>query len=170
MICACKAWSFCTCRPSSDASRRTQKAWTSTVILEQLWGTWNLNAYELPDSVYCLKGFLFVCLFYFTMLYWFCHTLTWILNGCTCVPHPEPLSHLPPHPIPLGHPSAPALSTLSHVSSLDWQFVSHMIFTCFNAILLYHPALALSHRVQKTVQYICVSFAVCHTGLSLPSF
>ena len=22
----------------------------------------------------------------------FCHTLTWISHGCTCVPHPEPLS------------------------------------------------------------------------------
>ena len=41
----------------------------------------------------------------------FCHTLTWISHGFTCVPHPEALSHLPPHPIPLGHPSAPALST-----------------------------------------------------------
>ena len=29
---------------------------------------------------------------------------------------------------------------------------------------------SLSHRVQKTVLYICVSFAVSHTGLSLPSF
>ena len=29
-----------------------------------------------------------------------CHTLTWISHGCTCVPHPEPPSHLPPHPIP----------------------------------------------------------------------
>ena len=27
---------------------------------------------------------------------------------------PDAHSHLPPHPIPLGHPSAPALSTLSH--------------------------------------------------------
>ena len=27
------------------------------------------------------------------------------------VPHPEPSSHLLPHPIPLGHPSAPAQST-----------------------------------------------------------
>ena len=41
----------------------------------------------------------------------FCHTLTWISYGFTCVPHPESPSHLPPHPIPLGHPSAPALST-----------------------------------------------------------
>ena len=29
----------------------------------------------------------------------------------TCVPHPDPPSHLPLHPIPLGLPSAPALST-----------------------------------------------------------
>ena len=41
---------------------------------------------------------------------------------------------------------------------------------CFNAILPNHPTLSLSHRVQKTVLYICVSFAVSHTGLSLPSF
>ena len=41
----------------------------------------------------------------------FCHTLTWVSHEFTCVPHPEPPSHLPPHPIPLGHPSEPALST-----------------------------------------------------------
>ena len=64
------------------------------------------------------------------------------------------------HPIPLGHPSAPAPSTLYHASNLDWQFISHMIFTCFNDILPNHPILTLSHRVQKTVVYICVSFAV----------
>ena len=27
---------------------------------------------------------------YFTILYWFCHTSTWICHGCTCAPHPEP--------------------------------------------------------------------------------
>ena len=46
----------------------------------------------------------------------------------------------------------------------------HIYYTCFNAILPNHPTLTLSHRVQKTVLYICVSFAVSHTGLSLPSF
>ena len=30
----------------------------------------------------------------------FCQTLTWISHRCTCVPHPEPPSHLPPHPVP----------------------------------------------------------------------
>ena len=42
-------------------------------------------------------------------------------------------------------------------------------FTCFNAILPNHPTLALSHRVQKTVLYMCVSFAVSPIGLSFSS-
>jgi len=41
----------------------------------------------------------------------FCHTLTWISNGCTCVHHPEPPSHLPPHPIPPPSPSHPSGSS-----------------------------------------------------------
>ena len=32
----------------------------------------------------------------------FCHTLTWISHGFTCVPHPNPPSCLPLHFIPLG--------------------------------------------------------------------
>ena len=49
----------------------------------------------------------------------FCHTLTWISHGFTCVLHPYPPSHLPLHPIPLGLPSAPALSTcLMHPPNL----------------------------------------------------
>ena len=41
----------------------------------------------------------------------FCHTLTWISHGFTCVPHSNLPSHLPLHPIPLGLPSAPGQST-----------------------------------------------------------
>ena len=43
-------------------------------------------------------------------------------------------------------------------------------YTCFNAILPNYHTFSLSHRVQKTVLHVCVSFAVSHTGLSLPSF
>ena len=32
-----------------------------------------------------LKNFIFTS-FYFTILYWFCHTLAWIHHGCTCDP------------------------------------------------------------------------------------
>ena len=41
----------------------------------------------------------------------FCHTLTWISHGFACIPHPDPPSHLPLHPIHLGRPSAPGPST-----------------------------------------------------------
>ena len=40
-----------------------------------------------------------------------CHTLTWISLRYISTPHPEPPSHLPFHPIPLGLPSAPGPST-----------------------------------------------------------
>ena len=63
----------------------------------------------------------------------FSHTLTCISNGCTCVPHP----------IPQGHPSAPALSTLSHASNLDWRSISLKIIYMFQCYSLKssHPCL-----------------------------
>ena len=57
--------------------------------------------------------YLFILFIYFSwrliiLQYWsgFCHTLTWISHGYTCIPHPDPPSHLPLHPIPLGLGSA----------------------------------------------------------------
>ena len=53
--------------------------------------------------------------------------LPWVY---TCSPSWTP-SHLPPHTIPLGHPSTPVPSIPYHASNLDWQFVSHMIIYMF---------------------------------------
>ena len=75
--------------------------------------------------------YVFFTLFYFTILYWFCHTSTWIRHGCTRVPHPEPPSHLPPHTVSLGHPSAQAPSILYPASNLNWWFISYMILYMF---------------------------------------
>ena len=84
-------------------------------------------------SIILYKWFFFnlILFIYFTILYCFCHTSTCIHHGCTRVPHPEPPSHLPPRPIPLGHASAPARSTLYHASKLDWRFISHVIIYMF---------------------------------------
>ena len=69
-----------------------------------------------------INAFLTVCYFFFFLvvpLYFylffficggFCHTLKWNSHGFTCVPHPNPPSHLPLHPFPLGFPSAPGPS------------------------------------------------------------
>ena len=63
-----------------------------------------------------------------TILYWFCHTSTWIHHGCTHIPHPEPPSHLPPsgssqctspeHPVSCIEPGLAILFTydIIHVS------------------------------------------------------
>ena len=107
---------------------------------------------------------------YFPILYWFCHTLTWIRRWYTCVPHPESPSHLPPHTIPLGYPSAPALSILYHASNLDWQFISHKIIYMFQC---HSPKSSHPHPLPQNPKdcaiHLCL-FAVSHTGLSLPSF
>ena len=65
--------------------------------------------------------FSFIIFFSFIFVSWrlitpqhcsgFCHALTWISHGFTCIPHPDPPSHLPLYLIPLGLPSAPGLST-----------------------------------------------------------
>ena len=48
----------------------------------------------------------------------FCHTLTRISHGFTCIPHPDPPSDLTLCLIPLGLPSAPGLSAcLMHPTS-----------------------------------------------------
>ena len=49
-------------------------------------------------------------IFFFFICGGFCHTLKWNSHGFTCVSHPDPPSHLPLHPLPLGFPSAPGPS------------------------------------------------------------
>jgi len=84
------------------------------------------------------------------------------------IPNP-PLSSLPIPSLWVISVHQPQASCIMH---WIWTGDSFHIwyYTCFNAILPNHPTLSLSHRVQKTVLYICVSFAISHTGLSLPSF
>ena len=73
----------------------------------------------------------------------FCHTLTWISHGCTCIPLSWDPSHFLPHPIPLGCPSALALSALFHASDLDWSSVSCVVIYMFQCYSLtsFHPRL-----------------------------
>ena len=100
-------------------------------------------------------------LFYFTILYWFCHTLTWIHHGCTCVPKHEPLTHLPPHNISLGHHHAPAPSMLYPASDIDWRFDSYMtvhVTMPFPQIIPPSP----SPSESKSLLYTSVSFLLSY--------
>ena len=109
---------------------------------------------------YFLFIFFFFLSFYFfnfTILYWFCHISKWICHRCTCVPHPESSSHLPPHTIPLGHPSAPSPSVQYHASNLGWHLVSYMILYMFqcHSLKSSHP---LPLPESKRLFYTSVSF------------
>ena len=100
---------------------------------------------------------------YFKILYWLCHTSTWIRHGCTCAPHPEPPSHLPPHAIPLGHPSAPAPGILYPASNLDWWFVSYMMLYMFQC----HspkssPPLPLPQSPKDCSIHLCLFFCLAY--------
>ena len=155
-------------------------------------------ALQLPNDIYCWASFhMIVCLLYLILFFvflkliyfnWklvtlqycsgFRHTLTWISHRHTCVPHPEHPSHFPSCPIPQGHPSTPALSTLSHALNLDCKSASHMIIYTFQCYPLKssHPCLlpqspkdcfiylclfcCLTYRIIITIflnSYICIS-------------
>ena len=112
------------------------------------------------NGVYlCIYLFIFT-LFYFTILYWFCHRLTWIHHGCTCVPKHEPPSHLPPHNISLGHPLAPAPSMLHPMSDMDWRFNSYMTVYMleFPFSQIIPPSPSPSPSESKSPLYTSVSF------------
>ena len=94
---------------------------------------------------------------------------TCVSHGCTCVPHPEPPSHLRPHSIPQGHPSAPALSTLSHASNQDWWSVSQMIIYMFQCYSLKSSISPLPSPTESKVcslhlcLFCCLAFKIIIT-------
>ena len=144
-----------------------------------------LNKYScyqwaLPDLRILCFSFLF---FSFIFISWrlvtlqycsgFCHTTTWISHGFTCIPHPDPPSHLPLHLILWVFPVHQIRALVSCIQP-GLVICFTLENTRFDAVFSKHPTLAFSHRVQKSVLYICVcSVHLCtslHIGLSLPSF
>ena len=96
--------------------RRTWRLWWPRPlhISYNLWVAETKLEMMFPSSLtslittFCLpEGHFF---FFFFICSEFCHTLKWNSHGFTCVPHPDPPSHLPLHPLPLGLPSAPGPS------------------------------------------------------------
>ena len=122
----------------------------------------------------CCPCRLFIYLFPFVFISWrlitlqycsgFCHTLTWISHGFTCVPHPDP--PLPP-PSP-SHPSGSSQCTspehLSHASNLGWWSVSPLIVYLFQCCSLRtsHPRL-LPRSPKVCSVYLCLFFCFAYT-------
>ena len=63
--------------------------------------SYNMSDFCIFFSIYFSLGVVPPFFFFFSFIYLFfsgfCHTLTWISHGYTCIPHPNPPSHLPLH-------------------------------------------------------------------------
>ena len=78
----------------------------------------------------------------------------------------------PPTPYDLSE-SSTCTSPKHLVSCIGHRLAIHFLHDSIHVSMPFSqiiPPLSLSLRVQKSVLCICVSFAVSHTGLSLPSF
>ena len=84
------------------------------------------------------------------------------------IPKPPPTSPPPHHPSGSSQRTSPKHPVFCIEPRLVIRFLHDIIHVSMPLSQII--PLSLSHRVQKTVLYICVSFAVSHTGLSLPSF
>ena len=131
----------------------------------------------LISHLYIFFGEISIWIFYpffFFLTLQYCIGFAIYQHESTTGIHVFPILNPPPSSLPV--PSLwvvpvhqPQASSIMHRT---WTGASSHIwyYTCFNAILPNHPTFSLSHRVQKTVLYISVSFAVSYTGLLLPSF
>ena len=149
----------------------------SIVSLFYLAWSFGTGCYDLSFLFVCLFSFFFFKFIYFN---WRLITLQYCIGfaihqhvSVTSI-HVFPILNPPPSTLPV--PSLWVISVHQPQASsiMHWTWTGDLFhiwyYICYNAILPNHPTLSLSHRVQKTVLYICVSFAASHTGLSLPSF
>jgi len=126
-----------------------------------------------------LTSFFFVSFLIFYYYYFLLYNIVLVLPYInmhppwvyTCSPSWIPL----PPPSPYHHSgSSQCTSPKLPVSCIKPGLAIHFLYDIIHVLMPFSRiiplSLSLSHRVQKTVLYICVSFPVSHIGLLLPSF
>ena len=125
------------------------------------------NVWSVPTMGHELSSFFF---FSFIFISWrlitsqhfsgFCHTLTWISHGVTCIPYPDPPSHVPLHPIPLGLPSAPGPSTCLRHRAWAGDLFHPRLHTCCS-FETSHPLL-LPQSPKVCSVHLCLFFCFAY--------
>ena len=112
---------------------------------------------------FCILFFYFqfillLLLFYFTILYWFCHTSTWIHHRYTHVPHPEPPSHLSPHTIPLG--SSQCTSPKLPVSCIEPGLAIHFLYDVIHVSMPFSQIFPPSPSLTESIRLFYTSVSL----------
>ena len=143
------------------------------VVKDQKWYKYYFFK-TLPEEFEQIANAVFYFILFYFLTFQYCIGFAIYQNESATGIHVFPILNPPPSSLPI--PSLwvipvrqPQASSIMHQTWTGDSF-HKWYYTCFNAILPNHPTLSLSHRVQKTVLYIRVSFAVLYTGLLLPSF
>ena len=142
---------------TSQTPRKNQEHKAEGVTLANLlWSTsWYSNSFFFLTLQYCIGFAIYQ-------------------NESATGIHVFPIPNPPPSSLPIPSLWVIPVHQPQASSTVHWTWAGDSFYiwyyTCFNAILPNHPTLSFSHRVQKTVLYTSVSFAVSYTGLLLPSF
>ena len=90
----------------------------------------------------------------------FCDTLMWISRGCTCVRHPKPCSHLPPHPSGLSQCSGFECP----VSCIELGLVIYFTYGNIYVSMLFSQIVppSPSPTESKSLFFISVSLLLSH--------
>ena len=123
--------------------------WTQTKYIKEVWLAISKVKIQILNhtlkSNYIIFSFIFISWRLITLQYCsgFCHTVTWISHGFTCVPHPDPPLPPPSPPDPSGSSQCTSPKHLSHASNLGWWSVSPLIVYLFQCYSLRssHPRL-----------------------------
>ena len=124
-----------------------------------LW-MWELDYKESGTPKSWCFFFIFISWRLITLKYCsrFCHTLTWISHGFTCIPHPDPPSHLPLHPIPLGLPRVHQAQTL--VSCIQPGLVICFTLDNIHVLMLFFQNIPLSPSPTESKILFCTSVSL----------
>ena len=124
---------------------------------------WHINYLKLV--IFLFKKLILIGGNYFTIWLWF---LPYINMNQSQVHMCLPILNPSPTSIPTPSLWVVPEHWLWVPCYIHWTCTGHLFhiwyYICFSDILSDHPILTFSHRVQKSVLYICVSFAFLDIG------